>query len=424
MSVEVITFGCRLNAYESEVMRRNAEAAGLGDAVVVNTCAVTEEAVRQARQTIRRARRERPDVKIVVTGCAAQIEPEKFAAMAEVDRVLGNAEKMRAEAWTDTRSAFQRTPDFGVAAAEKIVVNDIMSVRETAPDLVDSFEGRARAVVQVQNGCDHRCTFCVIPYGRGNSRSVPMGEVVAQVRRLIERGYREVVLTGVDLTSYGAGLPGAPKLGRLVKQILKHVPEVLRLRLSSIDSVEADRDLLDAFANDARLMPHLHLSLQAGDDLILKRMKRRHRRADAIAFCQQVRRLRPDVVFGGDIIAGFPTETEAMFKQSLDLVDACGLTYLHVFPFSPRPGTPAARMPQVTGDAVKERARQLRERGAAALRRHLDSEVGTVRRVLAESHAIARTEQFTQVQLAAPAATGVFLDVAIANHDGRRLRAA
>jgi threonylcarbamoyladenosine tRNA methylthiotransferase MtaB len=363
-------------------------------------------------------------VKIVVTGCAAQIEPEKFAAMAEVDRVLGNAEKMRAEAWTDTRSAFQRTPDFGVVAAEKIVVNDIMSVRETAPDLVDSFEGRARAVVQVQNGCDHRCTFCVIPYGRGNSRSVPMGEVVAQVRRLIERGYREVVLTGVDLTSYGAGLPGAPKLGRLVKQILKHVPEVLRLRLSSIDSVEADRDLLDAFANDARLMPHLHLSLQAGDDLILKRMKRRHRRADAIAFCQQVRRLRPDVVFGGDIIAGFPTETEAMFKQSLDLVDACGLTYLHVFPFSPRPGTPAARMPQVTGDAVKERARQLRERGAAALRRHLDSEVGTVRRVLAESHAIARTEQFTQVQLAAPAATGVFLDVAIANHDGRRLRAA
>ena len=424
MSVEVITFGCRLNGYESEIVRRHAEAAGLGDTVVVNTCAVTEEAVRQARQTIRRTRRERPDVKIVVTGCAAQIEPEKFAAMAEVDRVLGNDEKMRAKVWADTSTAFARPPDFGLAAAEKVVVNDIMSVRETAPHLVDSFEGRARAVVQVQNGCDHRCTFCVIPYGRGNSRSVPMGEVVAQVRRLTERGYREVVLTGVDVTSYGAELPGAPKLGCLVKQILKHVPALLRLRLSSIDSVEADRDLLDAFASDARLMPHLHLSLQAGDDLILKRMKRRHRRADAIAFCEQVRRLRPDMVFGGDIIAGFPTETEAMFARSLDLVDACGLTYLHVFPFCPRPGTPAARMPQVAGDAVKERARRLREKGAAALRRHLDSEVGAVRRVLAESHGIARTEQFTQVQLAAPAAPGVILNVAIATHDGRRLRAA
>jgi len=424
MSVDVITFGCRLNAYESEVMRRNAEAAGLGDAVVVNTCAVTEEAVRQARQAIRKAKRERPDVKIVVTGCAAQIEPEKFAAMAEVDRVLGNDEKMRAEAWADTRGAFQRTLDFGLAAAEKIVVNDIMSVRETAPHLIDSFEGRARAVVQVQNGCDHRCTFCVIPYGRGNSRSVPMGEVVTQVRRLIERGYREVVLTGIDLTSYGAELPGGPKLGRLVKQILKHVPEVLRLRLSSIDSVEADHDLLDAFANDGRLMPHLHLSLQAGDDLILKRMKRRHRRADAIAFCEQVRRLRPDVVFGGDIIAGFPTETEAMFARSLDLVDACGLTYLHVFPFSPRPGTPAARMPQVTGDAVKERARRLRARGAAALARHLEGELGARRRVLAESHGIGRTEQFTRIKLSPAVDPGAILDVAVAGHDGRQLLAA
>jgi threonylcarbamoyladenosine tRNA methylthiotransferase MtaB len=385
---------------------------------------VTAEAMRQARQTIRRTKRERPGAKIVVTGCAAQIAPEKFAAMVEVDRVLGNDEKMRADAWADTSTAFKRTPDFGVTTAEKIVVNDIMSVRETAPHLIDSFEGRARAVVQVQNGCDHRCTFCIIPYGRGNSRSVPMGEVVTQVRRLTEHGYREVVLTGVDLTSYGGELPGSPRLGTLVKQILRHVPDVIRLRLSSIDSVEADGDLLDAFANDARLMPHLHLSLQAGDDLILKRMKRRHRRADAIAFCEQVRRLRPDVVFGGDIIAGFPTETEAMFKQSLDLVDACGLTYLHVFPFSARPGTPAARMPHVAGDAIKDRANRLRERGAAALRCHLDGEIGARRRVLAEAHGIGRTEQFTRVRLNPPVDAGTMLDVTVADHDGRQLLAA
>jgi threonylcarbamoyladenosine tRNA methylthiotransferase MtaB len=422
MSVDVVTFGCRLNAYESEVIRRHAEAAGLGDTVVVNTCAVTAEAVRQARQAIRKARRERPGAKIVVTGCAAQIEPQTFAAMAEVDRILGNDEKMRAAAWADTRTAF-RAPDFGVAE-EKVLVNDIMSVRETAPHLIDSFDGRARAVVQVQNGCDHRCTFCVIPFGRGNSRSVPMGEVVAQVRRLTERGYREVVLTGVDLTGYGAQLPGAPKLGTLVKQILKHVPDLARLRLSSIDSVEADRDLLDAFANDHRLMPHLHLSLQAGDDLILKRMKRRHLRADAIAFCAQVRRLRPDVVFGGDIIAGFPTETEAMFERSLELVDDCGLTYLHVFPFSPRPGTPAARMPQVARDTIKERARRLRAKGATALRRHLDGEIGAQRRVLAESRDLGRTEQFTQIRLNAPAESGALLDVTVAGHDGRQLLAA
>ena len=423
MSIDVVTFGCRLNACESEVMRRHAEAAGLGDTVVVNTCAVTAEAVRQARQAIRKARRERPHAKIVVTGCAAQIEPETFAAMAEVDRVLGNDEKMRPVAWADLRTAFQRTPNFDVVA-EKILVNDIMSVRETAPYLIDSFEGRARAVVQVQNGCDHRCTFCIIPYGRGNSRSVPMGEVVAQVRRLTERGYREVVLTGVDLTSYGSQLPGAPKLGTLVKQILKHVPDLARLRLSSIDSVEADRDLLDAFASDHRLMPHLHLSLQAGDDLILKRMKRRHLRADAIAFCAQVRRLRPDVVFGGDIIAGFPTETEAMFAHSLDLVDDCGLTYLHVFPFSPRPGTPAARMPQLKLETVKERARRLREKGAAALRRHLDGEIGARRRVLTESHQLGRTEQFTQVRLSAPVEPGMIFDLTVSGHDGRRLLAA
>ena len=361
MSVEVVTFGCRLNAAESEVIRREAERAGFADTVVVNTCAVTAEAVRQARQTIRALRRERPQAKIVVTGCAAQTEPQTFAAMAEVDRVLGNAEKLSAAAWAQARAAF------GVADAPKAIVNDIMAVRETAAHLVDAFTGRTRAFVQVQNGCDHRCTFCIIPYGRGNSRSVPMGAVVDEVRRLVANGYREIVLTGVDITSYGADLPGAPKLGTLVKQILKHVPELKRLRLSSIDSVEADRDLLDALASDARLMPHLHLSLQSGDDLILKRMKRRHSRADAIAFCEQVRRLRPDMVFGADLIAGFPTETEAMFENSLDLVEECGLTHLHVFPFSPRPGTPAARMPQLARDVVKERARRLRERGALAL---------------------------------------------------------
>src|SRR3982074_2283368 len=398
MSVGVLTFGCRLNAYESEVIRRNAAGAGLADVVVVNTCAVTGEAVRQARQPIRKLKRDRPEARILVTGCAAQTEPETFAGMAEVDRVIGNDEKMRPDAWADTRDFLERGP-FGVGAEQKIAVNDIMAVKETAPLLIDGIEGRARAVVQVQNGCDHRCTFCIIPYGRGNSRSVPMGEVVAQVRRLVENGYREVVLTGVDITSYGGNLPGEPKLGRLVKQILKHVPELERLRLSSIDSVEADRHLLDAIADEARLMPHLHLSLQAGDDLVLKRMKRRHLRDDAIAFCDQVRRLRPDIVFGGDIIAGFPTESEAMFSRSLDLVDECGLTHLHVFPFSPRPGTPAARTPEGARDVVKDRARRLREKGAAALRAHLDGEIGARRRVLAESSATARTEQFTLVGL-------------------------
>ncbi len=370
MGVDVVTFGCRLNAYELEVIRRAAEGARAGDTVVVNTCAVTAEAVRQARQTIRKLRREQPQTRIVVTGCAAQIEPMSFADMPEVDRVVGNEEKLRPATWAR------------LEGEERVTVNDIMSVKETAGHLVDGFEDRARAFVQVQTGCDHRCTFCIIPYGRGNSRSVPMGEVVAQVRRLTERGYREVVLTGVDLTSYGTNLPGAPRLGFLVKQILKHVPELPRLRLSSIDSVEADRDLVDAFANEPRLMPHLHLSLQAGDDLILKRMKRRHSRADAIAFCDRLRRLRPDIVFGADIIAGFPTETEAMFARSLDLVDECALTHLHVFPFSPRPGTPAAKMPQLARAVVKERARRLREKGAAALVRHLDGEVGRRRQVL------------------------------------------
>jgi threonylcarbamoyladenosine tRNA methylthiotransferase MtaB len=423
MSVEVVTFGCRLNAYEAEVIRRQAQAAGLADTVVVNTCAVTAEAVRQSRQAIRKLKREQPHARIVVTGCAAQTEPKTFAAMPEVALVLGNEEKVSAEAWAAHRDMLARESS-GVAAEEKVVVNDIMAATETAGHLIDGFEGRARAFVQVQNGCDHRCTFCIIPYGRGNSRSVPMGEVVTQVRRLSDRGYREVVLTGVDLTSYGGNLPGRPKLGTLVKQILKHVPELARLRLSSIDSVEADHDLLDALANDARLMPHLHLSLQAGDDLILKRMKRRHLRADAIAFCAQVRRLRPDVVLGGDIIAGFPTETEDMFARSLDLVDVCGLTHLHVFPFSPRPGTPAARMPQVEREVVKERARRLREKGAVALRGHLDAQVGADHRVLTETDDLGRTEHFTQVRLKAKGQPGAIVAVRVAGHDGRQLLAA
>jgi len=423
MTVEVVTFGCRLNAYESEAIRREAQAAGLADTVVVNTCAVTAEAVRQARQAIRKLAREQPSARIVVTGCAAQTEPATFAEMHEVDRVLGNEEKLKAAAWQETRRAFA-APDFGLAAEEKIVVNDIMAVKETAPHLVDSFEGRTRAIVQVQNGCDHRCTFCIIPFGRGNSRSVPMGDVVGQVRVLAERGYREVVLTGVDLTSYGGNLPGAPRLGALVKQILKHVPELARLRLSSIDSVEADRDLLDALGNEPRLMPHLHLSLQAGDDLILKRMKRRHSRADAIAFCDQVRRLRPGIVFGADIIVGFPTESETMFTRSLDLVDECGLTQLHVFPFSPRPGTPAARMPQVARQVIKERAARLREKGATALTRHLDGEIGARRSVLVETPEMGRTEHFTPVRLKTAEEAGAILNLTMAGHDGRSLLAA
>jgi threonylcarbamoyladenosine tRNA methylthiotransferase MtaB len=419
MSVDLVTFGCRLNAYESEIIRREAQAAGLADTIVINTCAVTAEATRQARQAIRKLARERPTARIVVTGCAAQIEPKSFGDMPEVDRVLGNAEKLEAKSWQVTRASFESS----AASEAKVAVNDIMAVRATASHLVDGFDGRARAFVQVQNGCDHRCTFCVIPYGRGNARSVPMGEAVDQVRHLAARGYCEVVLTGVDLTSYGAGLPGTPRLGALVKQILKHVPELPRLRLSSIDSIEADGDLLEALANEPRLMPHLHLSLQAGDDLILKRMKRRHLRADAIAFCARVRRLRPDVVFGGDIIAGFPTESEDMFARSLDLVDECGLTHLHVFPFSARPGTPAARMPAPARGVVKERAQRLRQKGEAALRCHLDAEVGARRRVLAESGFAGRTEQFTKVRLGSPAVPGGIIDVEITGHDGQRLLA-
>jgi threonylcarbamoyladenosine tRNA methylthiotransferase MtaB len=418
MSVDVVTFGCRLNTAESEVIRREAERAGFDDTIVVNTCAVTAEAVSQARQTIRSLRRERPGAKIIVTGCAAQTEPQTFAAMAETDQVLGNMEKLDSAAWAKARAAF------GLGNTEKAIVNDIMAVKETAAHLISGFEGHTRAFVQVQNGCDHRCTFCVIPYGRGNSRSVPIGAVVEDVRRLVDNGYREMVLTGVDITSYGADLPGAPKLGRLVKQILKHVPELERLRLSSIDSIETDDEFLEVFAQDARLMPHLHLSLQSGDNLILKRMKRRHSRDDAIKFCETVRHLRPDVVFGADLIAGFPTETEAMFQNSFDLVEACGLTHLHVFPFSPRPGTPAARMPQVPRPVAKERARRLREHGAQAFRKRLDAEIGVTRRVLTEAHGIGRTEQFIQVRLATPLKPGRILDLKMMGHDGRQLLAA
>ena len=416
MSVDVVTFGCRLNVYESEVIRREAGAAGLDDAVIVNTCAVTAEAVRQAKQAIRRLKRARPRTRVFVTGCAAQTEANSFAAMPEVDRVVGNEEKFDTKTW-DTKT-------WDTTANDKIAVSDIMAVKAMRPHTINSIERHTRAFVQVQNGCDHRCTFCIIPYGRGNSRSLPMGEVVAQARRLVENGYREIVLTGVDITSYGGDLADAPRLGALVKRILKDVPEIARLRLSSIDSVEADADLLDALANERRLMPHLHLSLQAGDDIILKRMKRRHSRSDAIAFCEQVRRLRPDVAFGADIIAGFPTESENMFARSLDLIDECGLTQLHVFPFSARPGTPAARMPQIERAIVKERARLLREKGDAALRRHLDKEVGARRRVLAESHGLARTEQFTPVRLPAALTPGSILDLTMMGHDGRQLLAA
>lgn len=420
MAVDVVTFGCRLNTYESEVMKREAKAAGLeelkGGAVIFNTCAVTSEAVRQAKQSIRKARRENPEARIIVTGCAAQTDPAAFADMAEVDLVLGNEEKLKAH-------NYRALPDFGVNDSEKARVNDIFSVRETAGHMVDAIEGRARAFVQVQNGCDHRCTFCIIPYGRGNSRSVPMGAVVEQIKRLAGNGYAEVVLSGVDMTSYGADLPGAPRLGKLVKTILRQVPDVRRLRLSSIDSIEADEDLLEAIATENRLMPHLHLSLQSGDDMILKRMKRRHLRDQSIQFCQDVRKLRPDIVFGADIIAGFPTETDEMFENSIRIVDECGLTHLHVFPFSPREGTPAARMPQVRREIVKKRAAQLRAAGETAYQRHLESLTGSRQQVLVEREGLGRTEGFTLVALD-QGAPGEIIEVDIAGHDGERLTAA
>ena len=396
MGARIITFGCRLNANESQAMAEHAEAARLDDAVIVNTCAVTGEAVRQARQAIRRARRDNPEARIIVTGCAAQTEPERFAEMAEVDHVIGNAEKMQA-------ATFAR---LSTGDAPRALVNDIMSVRETAGHMIAGFGSRARAFVQIQNGCDHRCTFCIIPYGRGPSRSVPAGEVVRQIAALTEQGYREVVLTGVDLTAYGSDLPGEMTLGKLVRKILKLVPELPRLRISSIDTIEADGDLVAAMAEEERLMPHLHLSLQAGDDMILKRMKRRHSRAEAVKFCAEMRRLRPDIAFGADIIAGFPTETEAMFANSLALVEDCGLSHLHVFPFSPRPGTPAARMPQLERRDIKARAQRLREKGAQALTDHLREFAGREVEILMEQPQRGRAPQFAEVDLPEPSEPG------------------
>jgi threonylcarbamoyladenosine tRNA methylthiotransferase MtaB len=415
------TLGCRLNAYETEAMKELAAAAGLSNAVIVNTCAVTAEAVRKAKQDIRRLARENPGSPVIVTGCAAQTEPETFAAMPEVTRVIGNHEKMQAETWAGLQEASLQGPDF-IGATERVMVDDIMSVRETAGHLIDGF-GRHRAYVQVQNGCDHRCTFCIIPYGRGNSRSVPAGVVVEQIKRLVDKGFAEVVLTGVDLTSWGADLPGTPRLGDLVMRILRLVPDLARLRISSIDSIEADENLMLAIASEPRLMPHLHLSLQAGDDLILKRMKRRHLRDDAIRFCEEARRLRPDLVFGADIIAGFPTETEEMFANSLKLVEDCGLTFLHVFPYSPRKGTPAARMPQVKGPAIKDRAARLRAAGDAALSRHLAAQQGVTHRILMESPRMGRTEQFTEVDFTTDQPEGQIVTARIMGQGKTRLLA-
>ena len=411
--VTVITFGCRLNTYESEVMRAEAEKAGLNNAVLVNTCAVTGEAVRQARQAIRRARRDNPHARIIVTGCAAQTEKHTFADMPEVDAVLGNEEKLKS-------ASYRALPDFGVSAEEKLRVNDIMSVRETAPQMVKLIDGHVRAFVQVQNGCDHRCTFCIIPYGRGNSRSVPMGAVVDQARRLVESGYCEIVLTGVDATSYGADLPGKPSLGLLAKSLLKQVPEIRRLRLSSIDSIEADDHLWDLIADEPRFMPHLHLSLQHGDDLILKRMKRRHSSADARDFCARVRMARPDASFGADMIAGFPTETEEMFANAARLAEDCGIAHLHVFPYSPRPGTPAARMPQLERALVKDRAARLRETGKRLHEAHLVSMIGREETILVENNGLAHTENFTLVD-AAGLRPRDLVPVTITGHNGRHL---
>jgi len=385
------TLGCRLNAYETEAMRELATSSGLSDAVVINTCAVTAEAVRKSKQEVRKLRKENPSAKVIVTGCAAQIDPNSFANMAEVDLVIGNSEKMQQKTW----SQLSNNETF---ETEKIRVDDIMSINETAGHLIDGFGSRSRAYVQVQNGCDHRCTFCIIPYGRGNSRSVPAGVIVDQIKRLVDRGFNEVVLTGVDLTSWGADLPSAPKLGDLVMRILKLVPELPRLRISSIDSVEVDENLMQAIATEKRLMPHLHLILQHGDDLILKRMKRRHLRDDAIAFCEQARKVRPEITFGADMIAGFPTETEEHFQNSINLIKECELIWLHIFPYSPREGTPAAKMPQVNGNQIKKRAAVLRDLGEKQVRNHLSSQLGKNHNILLENAYMGRTEQFTEVK--------------------------
>lgn len=383
--------GCRLNQYELEAMKELADDAGLKDAIVVNTCAVTAEAVRKARQDIRKLRKANPNARLIVTGCAAQTEPATFTAMEEVDVVIGNTEKMLGDTWRGLAADF-------IGETEALQVDDIMSVTETAGHLIDGFGTRSRAYVQVQNGCDHRCTFCIIPYGRGNSRSVPAGVVVDQIKRLVDKGFNEVVLTGVDLTSWGADLPAAPKLGDLVMRILRLVPDLPRLRISSIDSIEVDENLMQAIATEQRLMPHLHLSLQHGDDMILKRMKRRHLRDDAINFCTEARALRPDMTFGADIIAGFPTETDAMFENALRLVAECDLTWLHVFPYSAREGTPAARMPAVNGSVIKDRAAQLRHAGEAQVQRHLAAQIDTTHQVLMENPNMGRTAQFAEVR--------------------------
>ncbi|KZX99456.1 MULTISPECIES: tRNA (N(6)-L-threonylcarbamoyladenosine(37)-C(2))-methylthiotransferase MtaB [unclassified Sulfitobacter] len=410
------TMGCRLNAYETEAMKELAEQAGLQNAVVVNTCAVTAEAVRKARQDIRKLRKAHPDARLIVTGCAAQTEPETFNAMPEVDAVIGNTEKMQGATWQGMAADF-------IGETETVQVDDIMSVTETAGHLIDGFGTRSRAYVQVQNGCDHRCTFCIIPYGRGNSRSVPAGVVVDQIKRLVDKGFNEVVLTGVDLTSWGADLPATPKLGDLVMRILRLVPDLPRLRISSIDSIEVDENLMQAIATEPRLMPHLHLSLQHGDDMILKRMKRRHLRDDAIRFAQEARALRPDMTFGADIIAGFPTETEAMFENSMKLVEECDLTWLHVFPYSARPGTPAARMPAVNGAAIKTRAARLRAAGERQVQRHLEAQVGRTHDVLMENPHMGRTAQFTEVSFAASQVEGEIVRTEITGTSGTQLTA-
>jgi threonylcarbamoyladenosine tRNA methylthiotransferase MtaB len=396
---EILTFGCRLNAFESEVIRGHALAAGLEDTVIVNTCAVTAEAERQARQAIRRARRTRPDARIIVTGCAAQIDPQRFAAMREVDRVLGNDEKLKPESYR--------------ADAPRVAVGDIMALKETAAHLIDGFEHRARAFIEVQQGCDHRCTFCIIPFGRGNSRSVPMGEIVRQARILVESGFREIVLTGVDLTGFGADLPGSPSLGQLCRRLLALVPELPRLRLSSLDPVEIDDELWRLIAEEPRLLPHLHLSLQAGDDLILKRMKRRHSRAQALATCARARDLRPGIALGADLITGFPTEDETMFASTLDLVVAARLDYVHVFPFSPRPDTPATRMPQVSRATVRERAARLRAVAATSLARALAARVGQKASVLVERPGFGRTEHYAPVRFEGEGEVGSVVPVAL-----------
>ncbi|WP_139412590.1 tRNA (N(6)-L-threonylcarbamoyladenosine(37)-C(2))-methylthiotransferase MtaB [Bartonella mastomydis] len=417
MAIEIVTFGCRLNSYESEIIRKESTASGLDQlkdgAIIFNTCAVTAEAVRQAKQAIRKARRENPHARIIVTGCAAQTEGQNFASMTEVDLVLGNEDKLHAH-------SYRQLPDFGINHSEKVRINDIMEVQKIAPHMVSAMQERTRAFVQVQNGCDHRCTFCIIPYGRGPSRSVPMGAVIEQIKKLTGEGIQEVVLTGVDLTSYGHDLPGKATLGKLTSAILHHVPDLARLRLSSIDSIEADEELINLLAYEKRIMPHLHLSLQAGDNMILKRMKRRHLREHAIQFCQELRSKRPTMVYGADLIAGFPTETEEMFQNSLALIKDCNLTHLHVFPFSPREGTPAARMPQVNRKIVKMRAESLRKAGEEAYQKHLVHLQNSQQTILVEKDEIGRTEDYTLVQIKG-AKAGTIVQALIIDHDGNKL---